>query len=55
MKTILLGTQEIRVTDVMKVTGTIQLVFTWVYSIVDAWREGKNQPVNTQDSSSHSE
>jgi len=55
MKTIQFGTQEIRVTDVMKVTGTIQLVFTWVYSIVDAWREGKNQPVNTQDSSSHSE
>jgi len=55
MKAIQFGTQRIRVTDVMKVTGTIQLVFTWVYSIVDAWREGKNQPVSTQDSSSHSE
>ncbi len=32
-----------QVTDIMKVTGTIQLAFTWVFSIVDAWREGKKQ------------
>ena len=42
MKTIQFGKQRIRVTDVMKVTGTIQLVFTWAYSIVNAWKEGKN-------------
>lgn len=29
------------VTDIMKVTGTIQLVFTWVFGIADAWREGR--------------
>ena len=41
MKTIQFGKQRIKVTDVMKVTGTIQLVFTWAYSIVNAWKEGK--------------
>jgi hypothetical protein len=54
MKAIQFGSQRIKVTDIMKVTGTIQLVFTWVYGIVDAWRAGKNQPVNAQDSSLHS-
>jgi len=55
MKAIQFGSQRIKVTDIMKVTGTIQLVFTWAYSIVDAWRAGKNQPVNVQGSNSHSE
>lgn len=32
-----------QVTDIMKATGAIQLAFTWVFSIVDAWREGKKQ------------
>ena len=27
--------------EIMKVTGIIQLVFTWIYGIIDAWREGR--------------
>jgi hypothetical protein len=42
MKAISFGEKVFRMTDVMKVTGTIQLVFTWAYSMVNAWREGKN-------------
>jgi len=42
MKAISFGRQSYRVIDIMKVTGTIQLVLTWAYSIVNAWREGKN-------------
>jgi hypothetical protein len=30
-----------RVSDIMKVTGTIQLAFTWIFGIADAWRKGK--------------
>ena len=30
-------------TDIMKITGTIQLVFTWLFGIADAWREGKRR------------
>lgn len=33
----------IRVTDIMKVTGTIQLLSTWIFGIADAWSEGKRQ------------
>jgi len=29
------------VTDIMKVTGVIQLAFTWIFGVADAWREGK--------------
>lgn len=36
----ILGNQ-ISAADIMKITGTIQLIFTWVFSIVDAWQEGK--------------
>ncbi|MDQ1317956.1 MAG: hypothetical protein QG588_1611 [Candidatus Poribacteria bacterium] len=43
MKAISFGGKGFKMTDVMKVTGTIQLAFTWVYGIVNAWREGKNQ------------
>lgn len=41
MKAISFGGKGFKMTDVMRVTGTIQLVFTWAYSIVSAWREGK--------------
>ena len=30
-------------TDIMKITGTIQLIFTWLFGVADAWREGKRQ------------
>jgi hypothetical protein len=42
MKAISFGGKVYTMTEVMKVTGTIQLVLTWVYSIVSAWREGKD-------------
>ena len=42
MKAISFGGKGYMMTDVMKVTGTIQLVLTWVYSIINAWREGKS-------------
>lgn len=42
IKDISFGKHKIKVTDIMKVTGTLQLAFTWVYSIVDAWKKGKN-------------
>lgn len=41
MKSINFGTKLIRVTDIMKFTGSVQLVFTWIFSIIDAWKEGK--------------
>lgn len=41
MKYINFGTKPIRVTDIMKFTGSVQLVFTWIFSIVDAWKEGR--------------
>jgi TM2 domain-containing membrane protein YozV len=40
-RSISLGGQTFHVADIMKVTGTIQLVFTWAFSIADAWREGR--------------
>lgn len=27
--------------DIMKVTGTIQFAFTWIFGVADAWREGR--------------
>jgi len=33
--------QRVRVTEIMKFTGTIQLIFTWLFSIFDAWRESR--------------
>ena len=33
--------QRIRVTEIMKITGTIQLIFTWLFSIFDAWKEAR--------------
>ena len=35
--------QTLYMTDIMKLTGTVQLALTWVFGIVDAWREGKRQ------------
>jgi hypothetical protein len=40
-KAISLRGQTFNVTDIMKVTGSIQLAFTWIFSIADAWREGR--------------
>jgi hypothetical protein len=31
----------IHMADIMKVTGTLQLAFTWIFGIIDAWREGR--------------
>lgn len=42
-RAISLGGQAFRVTDIMKVTGIIQLIVTWVFSVADAWAEGKKQ------------
>ena len=28
--------------DIMKVTGSIQLALTWIFSIADAWQEGRS-------------
>jgi len=42
MKAIVLGRQAISVTDIMKVTGTIQLFITWIFGIIDAWKESRN-------------
>jgi hypothetical protein len=42
MKAISFGRKTFSMTDVMKFTGTLQLAFTWIYSMVNAWREGKN-------------
>jgi hypothetical protein len=33
--------QRIRVSEIMKITGTIQLIFTWLFSIFGAWKESK--------------
>lgn len=33
---------QIPASDIMKITGSIQLLFTWLFSIADAWREGHN-------------
>ncbi len=41
MKYINFGTESIRVVDIMKFTGSVQLIFTWVFSVVDAWKEGR--------------
>jgi len=30
--------RDFYVADIMKITGAVQLVFTWVFSIADAWR-----------------
>lgn len=42
MKAIDFGGHAFKVTDVMKVTGTIQLFITWIFALVDAWRDSKN-------------
>ena len=39
MKAITLGDYSFRVIDIMKVTGAIQLFVTWIFALVDAWRE----------------
>ena len=46
MKSIMLGGHVYKVTDVMKVTGTLQLVITWIFGLVDAWRDGINRSGN---------
>jgi len=42
MKAIAFGTHAYKVTDIMKVTGTIQLFVTWIFALVDAWKDSKN-------------
>jgi hypothetical protein len=42
MKSLTLGEHAFRVTDIMKVTGTIQLFITWIFALVDAWKESRN-------------
>ncbi|MBD3184946.1 hypothetical protein GF312_21870 [Candidatus Poribacteria bacterium] len=32
-----------KVTDIMKFTGITQLAFTWIFSIIDAWEEGRKK------------
>jgi hypothetical protein len=32
---------KMKVTEIMKITGTIQLIFTWLFSIFDAWKEAR--------------
>jgi hypothetical protein len=39
MKSIMLGGHVYKMTAVMKVTGTLQLVITWIFGLVDAWRD----------------
>lgn len=48
MKTISVFGQHIRVTEIMKITGTVQLLFTWFYSVFDTLRVLKKskQPVS---------
>jgi len=41
MKTVTLGNNPLKVSDLMKITGSIQLVVTWIYALVDVWREDK--------------
>jgi hypothetical protein len=41
-KTIHYHGYTVRVADIMKITGAIQLTFTWIYSIADAWWESRN-------------
>lgn len=40
-RVISLGGLTLHMADIMKVTGVIQLAFTWIFGVVDAWREGK--------------
>lgn len=42
MKSVNLGGQIFRVIDIMKVTGTIQLLITWVFGLVDVLRDNKD-------------
>lgn len=35
----------IHMSGIMKVTGTLQLAFTWIFGIADAWREGRREIV----------
>lgn len=42
MKYVSFGKKTIRVTDIMKFTGSVQLIFTWIFSIVDAWKEARS-------------
>jgi len=39
MKTIKLGNEPLRVIDLMKITGSIQLVITWIYALIDVWKD----------------
>lgn len=32
---------KIPVTDIMKITGSIQLAIAWIFGVADAWQEGK--------------
>ncbi len=41
MKTISISGQHIRVTEIMKITGTVQLLVTWFYSVFDTLKELK--------------
>lgn len=45
-KTVNIFGQAVRVTEIMKITGTIQLIFTWFFSIFDAWKESKKTTEN---------
>ena len=40
-RSISLKGQTVYVADIMKITGAIQLVFTWVFSVTDAARAGR--------------
>jgi len=42
VKAIAFGEYAFKVTDIMKVTGTIQLFGTWIFALVDAWRDREN-------------
>ena len=33
--------QRVGINEIMKITGTIQLIFTWLFSIFDAWKEAR--------------
>jgi TM2 domain-containing membrane protein YozV len=41
MKSVYLFGRNYQVTEIMKVTGPIQLIITWIFSIVDAILEGR--------------
>lgn len=39
IKYLRIGVQHVKITDLMKVTGTLQLIITWAYGILDVFRE----------------